>query len=146
SLGVLDEYALTLRAEAAACLALTDLRVAGEWEAPARGRSWGPPVAFDARLERYACADPQGNVSVLETAGGRPVAPLHGPGREVRAVQLRFSPDGRFLATDFWFEGRLAQFALWELREGGVTRKDLPGEDVTFFAFAADGRQLALAQ
>ncbi len=146
SLGVLDEYGLTLRAEAAACLALTDLRVAREWEAPARSRSWGPPVAFDARLERYACADPQGNVTVLETEGGRPVARLPGPGGKIGVVFLRFSPDGRFLATDFWFDGRLAQFALWELREGGATRKDLPGEDVTFFAFAADGRQLALAR
>ena len=63
SLGVLDEYALALRTEAVACLALTDLRVAGEWEAPARwGQHWAPPVAFDARLERYACADPLGSV------------------------------------------------------------------------------------
>jgi serine/threonine protein kinase/WD40 repeat protein len=148
SLGVLDEHALTLRAEAAACLALTDLRVAGgEWEAPARwGQRWAPPVAFDARLERYACADRQGNVSVMETAGGRLVASLPRPAEKARDVNLCFSPDGRFLATVYWFEGRPARFVLWEFREEGPTQKGIPGENVAFFAFAPDGRQLAIAQ
>src|SRR5262249_39446675 len=54
SLGVLDEHVVALRSEAAACLALADLRVAEEWEVPVHwDADWAPSVAFDGKLQRY---------------------------------------------------------------------------------------------
>src|SRR5262249_23004193 len=87
---------LTLRREAIAVLALPAWRVWQEWpvEPPL-----GTRFAFDARLERYARYDAQGNLLVHEVASPGKVLRLSGPGRLPRDAWFHFSPDGRYLAV-----------------------------------------------
>src|SRR5262249_52079917 len=84
-----------------------------------------------------------GNISVLEAAGRREVARLPAPAAGVRGVNLRLSPDGRFLGAVYWFD-HLVQFTLWELLEAGPGLKAGAAAPVGVFAFSADGRQLAV--
>jgi WD40 repeat protein/tRNA A-37 threonylcarbamoyl transferase component Bud32 len=143
SLGVLDEHTLALRNEVVACLALADLRVVQEWDAPAHWDS----RRFDAGLERYACADEDGDIRIFRVADRQEIARLPGPGAKVRFVDQQFSADGRFLAVTYWFAGpQPPQFVLWELRDTGPVRRLGPAENTALSAFSADGRRLAVAQ
>jgi eukaryotic-like serine/threonine-protein kinase len=143
SLGTLDEQRVALRNEAVACLALADLRVVQEWDAPA---GWDCPT-FDDGLQRYACTDEEGNVRIFQVAGGQEVMRLPGPGAKVDHVQQHFSAGGRFLATAYWFAGpRPPQSVLWELSETGPVRRIGPADHTGFYAFSADGRRLAVPQ
>jgi serine/threonine-protein kinase len=147
-LGVFEEHALALRNEAVACLALADLRVADEWDAPARW-DWGGdcPTAFDAGLERYTFADEEGDVRIFRVADQHEIARLHGPGAKVRWVEQHFSADGRFLVAAYWFaSSRPPEFVLWELGDNGPVRKIGPAIHTAFYAFSADGRRLAVTQ
>jgi serine/threonine protein kinase/WD40 repeat protein len=148
SLGVLEEHTLELRTETVACLALADLRVVEEWDAPASlhsGRQYR--AAFDAGLERYSCADEEGNVRIFRVADRQEIARLPGLRAKVRDVEQQFSADGLFLATAYWFAGpQPAQFVLWELRDTGPVRRLGPAEHTAFYAFSADGRWLAVGQ
>jgi WD40 repeat protein len=147
SLGVLDDHLLELRNEAVACLTLADLRVAADWESPAlEDDPWSRQAAFDARFERYACPDQQGNISIREAAGHREIVLLLGLGGKVTTVEPRFSPDDRFLAAVYHTAGGPARFVLWELLETGPARKLGPVDHVWSYAFSADGRQLAVRQ
>jgi serine/threonine protein kinase/WD40 repeat protein/tetratricopeptide (TPR) repeat protein len=85
-----------LRNEVIAAMALTDIRVAREWES---GVAKVTGYAFDARQERYAVSDPQGNLSVRWTVDGREIVRLPNPGFGRHVYYLRFSPDGRMLAS-----------------------------------------------
>src|SRR5262249_6302064 len=141
-------HTLALRNETVACLALADLRVVEEWDGPTLW-DWGTEcrAAFDAGLERYACADEEGNVRIFQVAGRQEIARLPGLGAKVRGVDLQFSADGRFLAAAYWFDGpRPPEFVLWELGDTGPVRKMGPAEHTGFYAFRADGRRLAIAQ
>jgi serine/threonine protein kinase/WD40 repeat protein/Tfp pilus assembly protein PilF len=100
-----------LRNEAIAAMALTDIRVGREWES---GVDKVSGCAFDAKQERYAVSDPQGNVSVRRTADGREIVRLPNPGRGLHAYQLRFSPDGRFLAA---MHDREWRWNFWDLNQ-----------------------------
>lgn len=147
SLGVLDDHLLELRKEAVACLTLADLRVAADWELRTFGdHPWSRQAAFDARFERYACPDEQGNISIREAADNREIVLLPGLGGKASWVEPRFSPNDRFLAAVYFTDGGPARFVLWELLGTGQARKLGPVENVWSYAFSADGRQLALRQ
>jgi serine/threonine protein kinase/WD40 repeat protein len=145
SLGTLDEHLVALRTEAIACLALTDLHVAQEWDAGARAGTFpAPAAAFDAAFERYAWVDEEGVIRVARVADRHELARLPAAPGPLRCVFLQFAAGGRFLAADHWFYGRPSQFALWELSESGPACRLGPLDDVAFHAFSADGRRLAL--
>jgi WD40 repeat protein/Tfp pilus assembly protein PilF len=122
-----------LRNEAIAAMALTDIRVAREWES---GVAKVSGCAFDAEQERYAVSDPQGNVSVRWAAGGREMGRLPNPGRGRHAYELRFSPDGRMLAA--YHDGEWV-WHLWDLRR----REKVLSLKGGSFDFAPDGDRLA---
>src|SRR5262249_55437576 len=90
-----------LRTEAIACLALPALRLVRQWT----NDRLPDCVAFDARLERYARTE-EGDVSVRQVADDREVLRLHGPGKRPWVGMMRFSDDGRFLATRHAVTGR----------------------------------------
>jgi WD40 repeat protein len=150
SLDVLDRHTLELRNEVIACLALADLGVTEQWKIPI---PWDDahecPVAFDPRLERYACTDQRGNIVIRQVAGHRDVARLRGrlPGAAARALEaaLRFSPDGRYLAVGYWLDGRADRFVLWRLPRGGPPQEVFHIAGAAFFTFSGDGRLLAVA-
>jgi serine/threonine protein kinase/WD40 repeat protein/tetratricopeptide (TPR) repeat protein len=83
-----------LRNEAIACLLLPDFEVGKEWEGWPVGSSG---LAFDARFERYARGDKDGNVTVRRVADDRELLTLPGAGAVSDYDGLAFSPDGRFL-------------------------------------------------
>jgi serine/threonine protein kinase/Tfp pilus assembly protein PilF/sugar lactone lactonase YvrE len=125
-----------LRNEAIAAMALTDIRVAREWES---GVNKVSGCAFDAKQDRYAVSDAQGNVSVRWTADSREIASLPNPGRGRHAYDLRFSPDGRILAAyhdDEWV------WHLWDLNR----REKVFSLRGSSFDFAPDGGMVACVQ
>jgi WD40 repeat protein/Flp pilus assembly protein TadD len=98
------EAILALRHEAIACMILPDLRLENQWDGspPQSGSPVG--LAFDADLERYARVEADGTVTVRGLADNAVlvhITELGAPARRVVdwRVHLRFSPDGRLLAT-----------------------------------------------
>jgi WD40 repeat protein/serine/threonine protein kinase len=85
---------LTLRNEAIACLPLADVRPAMQWDGYTPGTT---AFTFDARLERYALSDRQGTIRICRVNDAQEIARLPGSGKP--ATDLRFSPNGRFLAV-----------------------------------------------
>jgi len=83
-----------LRNEAIACLAVSlDLTPGEEWPGwPADAFSFD----FDGKLERYARADRQGNISVRRQADDAEICRIPGNGKE---TWVGLSPDGKFLRT-----------------------------------------------
>ena len=128
-----------LRDEAIACLALTDLRIVREWD--------GYPdlntgVDFDARLERYARSDADGNISVRRVADDSEILRLPAPGPRSPAGRLVFSPDGRFLAaTHIPTGGRERRHRVWDLPRDGLALDIADGPPGARLAFSPDGRR-----
>ena len=134
---------LELRNEAIAAMALPDARVSRYWQL-------NPPVplfaglVFDAGVERYARAYPDGQIAICRAQDDAPLLrlPGFGPWRE---AALCFSPDGRFLAEKH--DGPSTNlFCVWNLeRQASVlvlpwTIAQLP------FAFTPDSSQIAVAR
>jgi serine/threonine protein kinase/WD40 repeat protein/Flp pilus assembly protein TadD len=98
------EAMLTLRNEFIACMILPDLQLHRQLESsPPQS---GPPVgiAFDATLERYARVEADGTVTVRSLTDNAILVHITDLGAPAQRtvdwrVLLRFSPDGRFLAT-----------------------------------------------
>jgi WD40 repeat protein len=146
SQGVFDEYALDLRNAAIGSLALADLRVLDEWDAPPRWRdSFESPVAFSADLGRYAFADPQGVVTVVRADGGAEVARLRAPDGKVGGVVLAFGAAGRLLAASYWIDNSRSLLILWEVVDGEEPRQ-VRRYDGGWFAFGPDDRQVAVGR
>jgi WD40 repeat protein len=122
---------LELRNEVIACLALTDIRVNREWVGCPTGTL---RVEFSANLERYACADRHGVVTVCSVSDGAVICRI--PAIEPGESFLKLSPDGRFLARI-----HAAQFELWSLAGQEPTRMLL--EPHGNFDFSPDSRLLA---
>jgi WD40 repeat protein/tRNA A-37 threonylcarbamoyl transferase component Bud32 len=130
-----------LRDEAIACLALTDLRIVRQWDGyPALNTG----VDFDARLERYARSDGDGNGSVRRVADDWEIQCLPAPEPRSPAGHITFSPDGRFVAVaHIPADGRPPRHRVWDLSRGKLVldlSADRPGARL---AFSPDGRKMA---
>jgi WD40 repeat protein len=130
-----QEDFLELRNEVIACLALPDVRVAKEWDCLPEAIQ---TVSFDSRLERYARADRQWNITVRRVADDAELC--HFPSGTGGWPFL--SPDGRFLLVSNVSSG---QYKLWDV--AGPGPRVIPvGETVIAGAFRRDSPQVALAQ
>jgi WD40 repeat protein len=104
----------SLRSEAIACFALTDLRLVKQWSlnkprpTPAESRQLGR--RFDSHLRLYARIAEDGEISVCQVADDREIARLPGVGSAPKGINW-FSPDSRFLACTY--EDRTNR--LWEI-------------------------------
>jgi serine/threonine protein kinase/WD40 repeat protein len=125
---------LELRNEAIACLTLVDMRLEKTWEVLPTEHC---AVAFDASLQRYAYSDGQGTIKVCKLADGQEISSLAGPG--VPAIELRFSPDGRFLAAAY-----TSRIQVWELLERSVCIQLF--QAFLGFDWSADSRQLVIGR
>jgi serine/threonine protein kinase/WD40 repeat protein len=125
---------LELRNEVIACLALPDVRVAREWDGWPEGSIY---VDFDDKLERYARADRQGNITVRRVADDTEICRLPPGARDGPFL----SRDGRFL----WAGDNRGQ-KLWDVT--GAEPRVIPVGEIagTAAAFSPDGRQFAHAQ
>jgi serine/threonine protein kinase/WD40 repeat protein len=133
-----EEDFLKLRNEVIACLALSDLRVAKEWEGWPNGSM---TVDFDDALERYARVDRQGVVSVRRVADDTEVChfPGFGPGNfGPQETWPRLSPDGQFLLLTSG-----GKVKVWKLT-GQEPPMILEKSACTAYDFSPDSRRLAL--
>jgi WD40 repeat protein/tRNA A-37 threonylcarbamoyl transferase component Bud32 len=132
---------LELRNEAIACMALMDLRVTREWDGCPPGAHG---LAFDAKLERYAVGDAQGNLSIRAVADNRELMRLPGPGDPAWIVH--FSPGGRYLAGKYHPPNANGanRVWVWNLARGQTLLKT-PGPIYNAaLAFSPDDRWLAV--
>jgi serine/threonine protein kinase/WD40 repeat protein len=133
-----------LRNEAVACLALTDVRVERQWETELETDRlvYSTGVAFDSTLEHHASTAADGTICVRDTADGRLVARLAGPGGA--ADFLRFSPDGRYLAARYFSSQHPCR--VWDWREAKVVfERSQPAQIPLGLDFRPDGRSLVFA-
>jgi serine/threonine protein kinase/WD40 repeat protein len=107
-LGLSSQDFLDLRNEAIACLPLTDVRMVRQGGSFLPGNT---ALRFDANLERYALSDSRGMIRICRTRDARELACLGGTGKP--ASDLRFSPDGRYLAAT-----RHAGADMWDVAGG----------------------------
>jgi serine/threonine protein kinase len=119
-----------LRNEAIACMALPDLRIAGQWDGWSAGVGM---VEFDNRLERYARTDGDGNVHVHWVADGTEVGSVAGPDD-----WPRLSPDGRLLAVRTKDRAEVWDFS------GPEPVSVLNVQPAVAYAFSPDGAQFAV--
>jgi serine/threonine protein kinase/WD40 repeat protein len=125
---------LDLRNEAIACLALPDLRPAGEWDGwPAR--SWS--MDFDGELKRYARVDRQGSVSIRQVAGDEEIASF--PSTIPAEARPLLSRDGRFVAV--YCEG--LGLKLWDLERAEQAPLVEETAPVSGYDFSPDSRLFA---
>jgi WD40 repeat protein/tetratricopeptide (TPR) repeat protein/tRNA A-37 threonylcarbamoyl transferase component Bud32 len=146
------EAVLVLRNEAIACTILPDLRLDREWEGspPQSGIPIG--IAFDAAMERYARVEADGTVTVRALADNAVLVHITDLGApNLRAVDwrvfLRFSPDGRYLATRSQPFSKV-HLQVWDL-SGPRRLLSVPGCGEWWFQdfdFSPDGRILATGQ
>jgi serine/threonine protein kinase/WD40 repeat protein/Flp pilus assembly protein TadD len=145
---------LALRNESIACMILPDLRLDQQWEgSPPQS---GPPVgiAFEAGLERYARVEADGTVTVRRMADHAILVHINDLGAPARRVVdwrvlLRFSPDGRLLATGSDPHHAVA-LQVWDLN-GPRRLLSVPAPDKSpwffqHFDFSPDSRTLATGQ
>jgi serine/threonine protein kinase/WD40 repeat protein len=123
-----------LRNEAIACLALPDMRLVRSWNGYPPGST---QIAFDPDFKHYARSDGKGDISVRRIADDQEVAAIRGP--DTYAYGLRFSRDGRFLAS---LHHRTYKSFVWDVASGKALL-DLGWDRV--LAFSPDCRYIAVA-
>ena len=127
------EAGTDLRGEAAACLALTDLRrERPEWEF---SDSWLSAFALDRSFERYAWSDRSGAIRICRVEDRSPLVELAGSGQPVK--RLEFSGDGSRLAAV-----RGEDLIIWDLGSGRHTALE-GGFWRAHLDFSPDGSRIA---
>lgn len=130
-----------LRNEAIACLTLPDAQPLREWSLPP-----GHGFDFDARLERYARAELNGEIVIRRVSDGVELLRLRATGIETpETVRLRFSPDGRLLAAK-WYGRRTNHFQLWDLGRRMVVLQPPLAIHQFVVQFSPDSQRLAVAE
>jgi WD40 repeat protein/Tfp pilus assembly protein PilF len=129
-----------LRNEAAAALALLDIRPVHEWVGMPKSRMPESHVAFDLDLKRYARCSHHGAVSLRRVADDTELFRL--PGFDAGDIyHPDFSPDARHLSV---YQERGGRIKVWRLDSSPavlVHEVGTPGQSTP--AFAPDGRALA---
>ena len=114
----LDEsITLELRDETVACLALPDLRVEDQWSVET---AFLRSDVFDPALKRYVVCDVEGNISIRRVSDRQEIARLPGFGRRLHNVWPQFSPNGRYLAVQYWFDRLSVQSVIWDIDNAGA--------------------------
>jgi serine/threonine protein kinase/WD40 repeat protein len=135
-----ESITLELRDETVACLALPDLQIEDQWSVQT---AFLGSDSFDPTLTRYVVSDVEGNISVRQVSDRREVAHLAGFGRRLHNVWAQFSPNGRYLAVQYWFDELSVQSIVWDL-ENSSTGYAIPfPTQALFLAFSPDSRQVA---
>lgn len=126
--------ALELREEAAACLALADLRVIHPRFAAGRMN-----VSLSPDFEQYACAGPGGTIELRRMADDQRLVELPAQANSIGWVH-HLSPDGRFLPVRY-HDGWLR---VWNLAEGRIVLEVPTAHLQIGVDFSADSRRLAV--
>jgi serine/threonine protein kinase/WD40 repeat protein len=125
-----------LRNEAIACMALTDLRVAKQWEM--KSSRWEGRLCFDASVKLYAQVTEKREITIRQVTDDREVARLPAQKSAVTWIHF-FSPDSRYLAA---YHQRDANY-IWDLSSQKVLMR-LPADESP--CFSPDSRSVAVAR
>ena len=131
---------LELRNEAIACMALSDIRLAWQWEL-------SPPekvfMFFDSSFERYAKLDAsQDLITIHRTRDDGELMRL--PGFTLAlSVEPRFSPNGQYLAVNSG-PGE-ANIRVWDLNRKEIIFRGADSSWCRTMAFSPDSRSIAVA-
>jgi serine/threonine protein kinase/WD40 repeat protein len=131
-----------IRNAAIACLALTDLKVSRQW--PLRS-SASEGAAFDAPLKRYAYQVDRNRISVRST-DDRKLALLPGPDPAAWVFEMKFSPDGRYLAAVYKFkfpEDQPSRALVWDLSQAAKIFEKSTDPAGFGLDFSADSNRIA---
>ena len=140
--GMTEAERFRLRNAAIGAMALPDLRVAFELDAP-QAKENG--FAVDPAFDRYAYRLADGTVIVRRLADGAELLRLHGLPPAKDASQAGFSPDGRYLAMT---SGVRDILQIWDLQDGRLvlTERGMTWWNPNNWSFRPDGRELALGR
>ena len=99
---------------------------------------------FDPTLRRFVLpSDADGNLSIRQVADRRSIVRLPGFGHRLHNVWPQFSPNGQYLAVQYWFDARTVQSVIWDLDDADTGHAlHLPAQ-VRCLAFSPDSRQIA---
>jgi len=136
-------FSMPLRNEAIACLGLFDVQERRRWTLPPK-RLGFHGVVLDAPFERYACALPNGDVTIRRLRDDGEVLRLPGLGERDLAT-LCFSADGRFLAEKYEAP-KTNFFRVWDLEERKVVIWAPYRISTESLAFGLDSRTVAAAE
>ena len=114
----------TVRNEAIASLAVSDLRVSKE--AILKGHAANDLVGFDFNLDQYAVGGADGNITILAVTNDAVRTVLPAPGFKVRWIRW-FSPDSRFLRVLYAAKGENEKYGdwIWDLKQQRPVIKEL---------------------
>jgi WD40 repeat protein len=136
-----EEAINSLRNDAIACLALTDLQRLKSWQVKT---GWTTHTAFDSTYTRYAQSDEKGNIAIRRVEDDHELVRLPGPGT-YPAWTIEFSPDDRYLASSYHpARYTVRNITVWDSSNG----KKLVSDDGPFqhgrFSFSPDSRRIAM--
>jgi WD40 repeat protein len=128
-----------VRNEVIACLALPDVQTVRKWTL-----SSGYGFDLDYQLNRFARGDKDGNIRICQVGSGAELLRLPSSDRP-QGIDLKFSPDGRFLAEKR-MRGSGSTFRVWDLARQQVILQ--PAVEVYNFAvkFARDSEAILLIE
>lgn len=129
----------SLRTELAAALALPDVRLKARW--PVHISNLENDFDFTANLDRYVTASPGGGFAIFSTVTRQPIWQRSGASNNP-AVEMRLSPDGRWVAARFQDgSGELHATFTNASPQHWPSRAPVPFP----FAFDSSGNQFALS-
>jgi len=130
---------LEQRSAAIAALAMPDLRYTRPLDVgvPGLPRAIG---VIDADGERYAIGNPQGEVKVYRYDDRTEIASL--PAQDGRIIELRFSPNGKYLAVQFEKSG-VSSLNIWDF-DKGQSVLSVAATNWQAFDFSGDSSRIAI--
>ncbi|HUC85999.1 MAG TPA: protein kinase [Candidatus Acidoferrales bacterium] len=129
---------MTVRNEAIASLAVSDLRVARE--AILKGHAPNDSVRYDYKLQTYAIGDTNGNITLRAVSDDQVLGVLPAPGLAVHWL-IGFSRDSRFLKARYARGEEEMTDWIWDLERRIPILTNLPARDLD--DISADSRLLA---
>jgi serine/threonine protein kinase/WD40 repeat protein len=136
-------YSLELRNQAITCMALTDVDVVHFKKAAIPP---GLDIDVDPRLGRYAVPEAGGDLVIRSVADDRELARLQGPRERPWYVLPLFSPDGGFLAANYYIANGRDRCLAWDLSTGTLVLEARIRGEGACLDFSLDSHWLATSQ
>jgi len=130
---------LELRNEAIACLALSDMRIARDWQVSVEA---GSTIQLDPSYQRYAKSDASGRITLYQTWDDKEIMSLKAAGTAGSASRMWFSPNGLFLAASY--RGGEQPVLIWDLSKREAIIKPNT-TSISAVAFSPDGQRVVIA-
>ncbi|MEQ1829972.1 MAG: WD40 repeat domain-containing protein, partial [Pirellula sp.] len=132
----------TLRNDAIACLAHSDLNKMQTWHVEP---GWTSNVLFDSTFMRYAQCNEQGDIAIRKVDDNQELVKLPNPG--FPAWIIEFSPDDRYLAATYHPKTKTARLIqVWDVASGEIVLSVSEPQSFGRFCFSPDSHSIAIAR